>query len=90
MTRAGSTRAWRRLRAYVLERDQHQCQRPVQPTGRTCGAPASDCGHIVAHAYGGTDHPDNLRAECTFHNRGEGARIALRLSWLERTTKATP
>lgn len=90
MTRAGSTRAWRRLRAYVLERDAHRCQRPLQPAGQPCGAPARDCGHIVALAYGGTDHPDNLRAECTFHNRGEGARIAQRLVWLERATKVTP
>ena len=75
----GSTRAWRLVRAQILERDGHTCQRPTPPDGRICGAPATDAGHIVAKAYGGTDHPANLRAECAPHNRGEGHTIAATL-----------
>lgn len=70
-----STRAWRRLRAAILDRDGHVCQRPIPPAGHPCGRPATDAGHIIAAAYGGTDHPDNLRAECEPCNATDGGRI---------------
>jgi len=74
MSRGGSTRAWRRVREYVLRRDQHTCRRIKADTGRPCLAYATTAGHIVAVELGGTDHPDNLRAECTSCNYADGAR----------------
>lgn len=72
-----SSRAWRKVRAFVLTRDSGRCQVPMGPDGRSvCGAPATDAGHIIAAAYGGTDHPDNLRAECEPHSAAGGAYIA--------------
>lgn len=73
-------RAWRRLRAYVLARDQYQCQRMNPLTGIRCGRPATDAGHILDVALGGTDHPANLRAECAHCNRSAGARLGTRLA----------
>lgn len=72
----GSTRQWRATREFVLERDGRICQRPVPPAGLICGKPATDAGHIVADVLGGTNHPDNLRAECEPHNASDGARLA--------------
>lgn len=72
----GSTRAWRKTREFVLDRDGRACRRPVPPAGLPCGKPATDAGHIIAAALGGTDHPDNLRAECEPHNASDGARLA--------------
>lgn len=72
-TPAGSTRAARKLRAAVLERDGWTCRRPVP--GGICGAPAHTCGHIIARVHGGTDTLANLRAECARHNYGDGARL---------------
>jgi 5-methylcytosine-specific restriction endonuclease McrA len=46
---------WRELRARVLRE---------QPTCEVCGASATDVDHIVAHADGGTDDRENLRALC--------------------------
>ena len=76
MSRNGSTRAWRKVRAFVLDRDGHRCRRPLPPDGRLCGKPATHAGHIVADVLGGTDHPDNLRAECAGCNQGEAPRLA--------------
>lgn len=77
----GSTRAWRRLRAAVLERDRYRCQ---VPTGEVdgqlviCGRPARTVGHVDALALGGRLLADasRLRAECEPHNYGDGARLA--------------
>lgn len=65
---AMSTRARRKIRAAVLERDGGICQR--------CGAVATDAGHIIAESHGGPYTPDNLQAECTLCNRGDGHAIA--------------
>lgn len=70
----GSTRAWRRLRDAVLERDAWRCQYPITPA-QVCGAPANTAGHIIPRSQGGPDRLDNLRAECPAHNYGDGARI---------------
>jgi 5-methylcytosine-specific restriction endonuclease McrA len=59
--RNGSTRAWRKIRAQVLDRDGWQC--------RLCGAPATDADHIQRRIDGGRDEPSNLRALCFQCNR---------------------
>lgn len=69
---AGSTRAWRRLRRLVLERDRYRCQLPAED-GATCGAYATHVDHVVPRAAGGSDHPSNLRAACARHNLKRGA-----------------
>lgn len=47
---------WGRLRAAILNRDQHRCA--------DCGRPATEVDHVVARALGGSDHPANLQAVC--------------------------
>ena len=79
----GSTRSWRKLRAYILDRDGRVCQ-VLDEQGRICGAPATDCGHIIAKAEGGDDHPSNLRAECEPHNSADGWAIAHRFRGVPR------
>lgn len=66
-----STRAQRKVRAAVLDRDGWVCRR--------CGAPAHDAGHLVPAAHGGPYTPDNLQAECARCNRGDGHAIAATL-----------
>lgn len=73
----GSTRAWRKLRRFILRRDGWACQVPVGQA-QVCGQAALDCGHVVArHLWPpgrpGVDDPANLRAECARHNRRAGA-----------------
>jgi 5-methylcytosine-specific restriction endonuclease McrA len=65
LTPAGSSRAWRRLRATVLHRDGHICH--------WCGAPATHADHLLARSRGGTDDPDNLVAACPACNLSRGA-----------------
>lgn len=72
LKRTGSTRAWRRLRLYVLERDGWRCQLEWAP-GRKCGAIASHVDHVIPRSVGGTDHPGNLRAACAACNLRRGA-----------------
>lgn len=67
--RNGSTRAYRKARAQTLA-DETTCA--------TCGLPATtddplEASHIEPHAYGGTDHRNNLHAEHRSHNRQRGA-----------------
>lgn len=69
LTRRGSTARWRRIRAWVLERDHHTCQKIVD--GHLCGAYADTVGHIVRREHDGGDDPGNLRAECGPCNYGE-------------------
>ena len=64
----GSTRSWRQLRAYVLDRDGWRCH--------ACGAFADTAGHILPKVHGGQDQPANLRAECRACNYGDGGRLA--------------
>jgi len=61
MSRGGSTRAWRELRAKILARDSHTCA--------YCGDTATHVDHIIPVAAGGTDHPDNLTAACARCNQ---------------------
>lgn len=56
----GSTRAWRRVRAHVLARDQHRCRLRVEQVCRT----RADCvHHTLGKALG--DDPADLVAACT-------------------------
>lgn len=80
LTDAGSSRAWRRLRLFVLDRDGWLCRVPVKdgridPAGKPCLLPASCADHIVPRTQGGTDDPDNLRAACVPHNGTKGGRL---------------
>jgi 5-methylcytosine-specific restriction endonuclease McrA len=59
--RNGATRAWRKVRAQVLDRDGWTCQ--------LCGAPATDADHFQTVSDGGGNEPSNLRALCAGCNR---------------------
>lgn len=72
LTASGGSRAWRRLRLLVLDRDGWRCQLPTV-TGSLCGAPASHVDHIVPRKDGGGDGLDNLRAACPPCNLRRGA-----------------
>lgn len=73
----GSTRRWRKLRQAVLERDNERCQVIVNAAlGLRCDRRATTAGHLIPRAHGGKDRLDNLQAECTQHNYGDGTRIA--------------
>lgn len=69
LTARGSTRAWRKIQSWILERDGHICRKPVD--GHICGEPATTAGHIIRREHGGGDGSDNLRAECSGCNFGE-------------------
>ncbi|GIG64272.1 HNH endonuclease [Phytomonospora endophytica] len=71
---SGSTRAWRRLRAWILDRDGWTCLVPG-PTGTPCGRYARTVDHIVPRAHGGGDEPGNLRAACSTCNTRSGALV---------------
>ena len=59
MTSGGSTRAWRRLRELVLQRDGHRCQ--------VCGsAQRLEVHHVDGNS--GNDDPANLETRCVKHN----------------------
>ena len=70
LTAAGSTRKWRKLRAFVLVRDGGICH--------ICGrAGANSVDHYpVARAHGGGDDPANLAAAHKSCNEARGARVA--------------
>lgn len=61
------TKAWRQLRASILERDQHICQ--------YCGANATQADHIIPRNSGGADADHNLVACCAPCNRVVGGRV---------------
>jgi 5-methylcytosine-specific restriction endonuclease McrA len=55
----GSTRAWRKLRTQILERDNHTCQLQIQGI---CTHHATHVHHINGRTEG--DNPNNLQAAC--------------------------
>ncbi|WP_082966820.1 HNH endonuclease [Mycobacterium sp. 852002-51163_SCH5372311] len=56
-----STRAWKRLRRQVLERDRYQCQ----TRGPYCTGHATQVDHIINTAAGGPPlDPNNCQAIC--------------------------
>lgn len=65
----GSTRRWRRIRAYVLERDGHRCQVLLDPAGVVVESPRP------ATVPTGPDDLAWLRATCPHHNLTRGAAI---------------
>lgn len=67
---AGSTRRWRQLRAFILDRDQRRCQVDG------CGAYATHVDHLLPRVAGGSDDPANLRAACAPCNLRRGAGLA--------------
>lgn len=70
LTPAGSTRAWRRLRAFVLERDAYRCRVLVDTlTGDVVEAPRPTTPPL------GPDDPAWLRATCQDHNLTRGAAL---------------
>jgi 5-methylcytosine-specific restriction endonuclease McrA len=64
------TKQWRHVRRQILDRDGRTCQ--LQYPG--CTGRATHVDHVTPRRYGGTDHPDNLRAACARCNlrRGDG------------------
>ena len=80
----GSTRAWRRLRLFVLERDRWRC-RMTDADGHVCGRQLrprdpdprhrASVEHLDALDLGGPllADPSRLVAACTFHNSQSGA-----------------
>lgn len=64
---SGSTRRWRRIRAWVLNRDGHRCQVLVDDDGQVVEAPRPSTPPA------GPDDVAWLRAACSFHNLTRGA-----------------
>lgn len=73
LTKAGGTRAWRRIRDAVL------AEEPVC----ACGAQATEVDHIVARSRGGDDRRENLRGICKPCNlaRNTGGAVIERAPW---------
>ena len=63
----GSTRAWRRTRAYVLDRDGHRCRLRLQP----CTTVATQVHHTRPREVVGDD-PAYLLAACRACNLRAG------------------
>ena len=65
-SRGGSTRRWRKLRAFVLRRDGEKCQR--------CGGNKKlECHHVIPRTAGGLDVPSNCRTICVIcHDKIHG------------------
>lgn len=71
----GSTRTWRKLRLFVLDRDGFGCQVPTS-SGDLCGAFATHVDHIVPLSKGGAKYDDrNCRAACASCNLRRGAAV---------------
>lgn len=64
---SGSTAAWRRVRAFVLERDGHRCQLKLDG----CTTRATHVHHTVAREVAGDD-PAHLVASCQSCNLTTG------------------
>ncbi|OOH89527.1 HNH endonuclease [Pasteurellaceae bacterium 15-036681] len=62
---------WRKLRAFVLERDRYLCQNCLR-SGLYVSATTVD--HIVAKAHGGTDSLSNLQSLCEACHKAKTAR----------------
>lgn len=69
LTKKGSTRRWRKLRAAVLARDRGICH--------LCGrGGARSVDHLVPRAHGGSDDMANLAAAHLSCNSERGSRVA--------------
>lgn len=58
--KAGSTKGWRRVRAFVLYRDGNKCQLRIKGV---CTVVATQVHHLVGRAVSGDD-PKYLAASC--------------------------
>jgi 5-methylcytosine-specific restriction endonuclease McrA len=65
--RNGSTRSWRKVRAFVLARDRYRCQIAG------CWQPADHVDHITPLVADGLSELWNLRSTCARHNLQKGA-----------------
>ena len=63
----GSTRRWRTIRAYVLQRDQYRCQLKLDG----CTTRANEAHHTLGREVIG-DKPDDLVAACSNCNKKTG------------------
>jgi hypothetical protein len=82
----GSTRAWRELRRFVLDRDGWRC-RMLEDDGHTCGralrSNSSDPRHQatvqhldpIGQGHALLPDPSRLVAACATHNSQEAARM---------------
>jgi 5-methylcytosine-specific restriction enzyme A len=64
---------WRKLRAFVLRRDDYLCQ-SCRRAGRL--APAASVDHVTPKFLGGSDDPDNLTSLCDSCRADKDARDA--------------
>lgn len=62
----GSTRRWRKVRAYVLQRDGHRCQLNLPG----CTTVATHVHHVLGKEHG--DNPDDCQASCAGCNLSTG------------------
>ena len=69
LTARGGSRAWSKIRAWVLRRDVYRCQ--MIRDGARCNARATTVQHVVRREHGGTDALINLVAACAPCNYGE-------------------
>ena len=65
-------RNWARLRAAILDRDDHLCRLRYD----CCTGQATDVDHVVPACQGGSDHPTNLVAACSACHRRKTGREA--------------
>jgi 5-methylcytosine-specific restriction endonuclease McrA len=70
--RNGSTRAWRKTRERILERDGHRCTETLADGSRCPITTDLHVDHIDPKAAGGSDDDTNLRTLCSFHNLSKG------------------
>jgi hypothetical protein len=62
------SRAYRKTRELVLERDRHACQAVALGASATECSGRLECHHILDVQMGGTDDPENMVAVCLRHN----------------------
>jgi len=69
---------WKRTSAFVVARDPW-CTWGALPRDRrpafACGQPSTTAGHIIPHAEGGSDEPENCRGLCASHHSAETSRF---------------
>lgn len=75
-------REWDATRLRILERDDYIC-------GYGCGREADTVDHIIPKEQNGTDEDTNLIAACRTCNGRKGARVMVRINyvnhkWIER------
>jgi 5-methylcytosine-specific restriction endonuclease McrA len=64
---------WTAIRARIFERDHHACTWSEDGLPR-CGAPATDCDHVIPSWRGGSDNDDNLTSLCAVHHALKSSR----------------